>query len=161
MRLFAVGLGIAGWLCSGIQSLSPVMAQGNTNPPTCKVAPSAPVSMLTTSLRTSFGNMPQALQTDANSYFEISCTGNRSGSLTLSIIPSNTNRNGIAQFRASANSTFTNIGYTQGTSTISFSVTGNKTEKVYYQVLVDAPRGQVLESATTYAVTINATLNLN
>lgn len=169
MRLFAVGLGIAGWLCSGVQSLSPVMAQSNnnsSNPPTCtvKASASALAFVLIPSSRTSFGNMPQALQSDGNSLpsFVVSCDVKRknsqNGSLKLSIgstSPLNTNAQFVVTGRDGIFSTPNSTG-------IPFMAPGetNISGTVFYQVLVTAPNGQVLRSATTYAVTINAEVNL-
>jgi hypothetical protein len=162
MRLFGVGLGIAGWLCSGVQSLSPVMAQT----PPCTVTASAPSALIPSSL-TSFGAMPQAVQSDSSSYFQVSCPGatSRNGSLMLSILTS-TVYNGTPQFRvASADGIFTNTNtsYSSSSTTISIPATSgtDPSGRVYYQILVAAPNGKVLRSATDYAVTMKADLIVN
>jgi hypothetical protein len=105
MRLFGVGLGVAGWLCSGVLLLSPVMAQT----PACTVIASAPSALIPSSFN-SFGAMPQAVQSDSSSYFQVSCRGavSRSGRLMLSILNSNA-YNGTPQFRVlRADGIFTN-----------------------------------------------------
>jgi hypothetical protein len=160
MRLFGVGLGIAGWLCSGVQSLSPVMAQ--TSP--CSVTASTPSALIPSSF-SSFGAMPKAVQSDSSSYFRVSCSGNAShnGSLKLSIASHNT-YNGTPLFRvSSADGIFTSSSADYGDSfTIPLSASSSsQSGNVYYQILVAAPDGKVLRSATDYAVTIKAELMLN
>jgi hypothetical protein len=161
MRLFGVGLGIAGWICSSVQSLSPVMAQ--TLP--CTVTASAASPWIPVSFN-SFGAMPQAMQSASNSYFQVSCPGStsRSGSLVLSILSSNA-YNGIPKFRvSSADGMFTNSSSGDSDSfTVSIPATSGTapTGKVYYQVLVTAPSGQILRAEKDYAVMIKADLILN
>jgi hypothetical protein len=160
MRLFGVGLGIASWLCYGVHSLSPVMAQT----PSCDVT-SSPSALIPGSF-TSFGAMPKVLQSASNAYFQVSCPGttSRSGSLVLSILSSNA-YNGTPKFRvSSADGLFTNSSSGDIDSfTVSIPPTSgnNPMGKVYYQVLVTAPDGRVLRAATNYGVTIKAELILN
>jgi hypothetical protein len=162
MRLFSVGLGIAGWLCSGVPLLSSAMAQ--TQP--CTVTASASAALIPSSF-TSFGLMPQAVQSDSSSYFQVSCPGttSRNGSLVLSMLSSNA-YNGILQFRvASADGIFTNTNTSYGSSSTTISIPATSgtdpSGKVYYQLLVSAPNGQVLRAATDYSVTIKADLIIN
>jgi hypothetical protein len=162
MRLFGVGLGIAGWLCSGVPLLSSAIAQ--TLPCTVTASPAA---TLVPSSFNSFGAMPLAVQSDSSSYFQVSCPGAtiRSGSLMLSILNSNA-YNGAPQFRvSSADGMFTNTNTSYGSSSTTLLIpatTGaDPSGKVYYQVLVAAPNGQVLRAATDYAVTIKADLIIN
>lgn len=164
MRLCGVGLGIAGWLCSGVWLLSPVMAQT----PPCTVTTSTPSALIPGSF-TSFGSMPRQVESDSSSYFQVSCTGStsRRGSLILSILTSNSNAyNGTPQFRvSSADGIFTNsnTNYSGSPTTITIPATigTDPSGRVYYQVLVAAPDGKVLRAATDYAVTIKADLILN
>jgi hypothetical protein len=161
MRLFGVGLGVAGWLCSGILLLSPAMAE--TLPCTVTASPSA---ALIPSSFNSFGAMPLAVQSDS-SYFQVSCPGatSRSGSLMLSILNSNA-YNGVPQFRvSSADGMFTNVNTSYGSSATTLLIPATSgtdpSGRVYYQILVAAPNGQVLRSAADYGVTIKADLILN
>lgn len=162
MRLFGLGLGVAGWLCSGVLLLSPAMAQ--ILPCTVTASPSA---ALIPSSFTSFGAMPRTMESDSSSYFQVSCPGatSRSGSLMLSILSSNP-YNGAPQFRvSSADGMFTNTNTSYGSSSTTLLIpatTGaDPSGKVYYQILVAAPNGQVLRAATDYGVTIKAALILN
>jgi hypothetical protein len=162
MRLFGVGLGVAGWLCSGVLLLSPAIAE--TLPCTVTASPSA---ALIPSSFNSFGAMPRTMESDSSSYFQVSCpeATSRSGSLMLSILSSNA-YNGAPQFRvSSADGMFTNVNTSYGSSATTLLIPATSgtdpSGRVYYQILVAAPDGKVLRSATDYAVTIKAALILN
>jgi hypothetical protein len=162
MRLFGVGLGIAGWLCCSVQSLSPVVAQ---TPPPCTVTASAPSPWIPVSF-SSFGAMPQAVKSASDSYFQVLCPGStsRSGSLMLSIMSSNT-YNGVPKFQvSSADGMFSNSHSGDSDNFTVYIPATSGTDpsgKVYYQVVVNAPTGRVLRAEKDYAVTIKANLKLN
>jgi hypothetical protein len=158
MRRFGIGLVILGWLCSGVQWLSPVMAKNSA----CTLTASTSSSLNRSSF-TSFGTIPQSLLSDPTSYFLVECNGNRHGTLTISVISSNLDY-ATTQFQiTSADSIFTNSNTNYVSSlSVPFSTQGNtNTGKVYYQVHVTAPNGKVLRAEPNYAVGIKADLILN
>ncbi len=162
MRSFGLSLGIISLLSLEFQSLSPALAQTNT----CTVTASTPSALLPISV-TSFGSMSKAVESVGSQYFQVSCPGStpRSGSMTLSML-SSTKYNGIAKFRVSSTDgifTSSNSQYSENPVTITIPTTSGDAPsgKVYYQVSITAPDGQVLRAATDYAVNIQAELNLN